>query len=596
MAYFLNTIKNFWHKWHNPEYQRLRQQNDLDLKLVTQLSKKRMPSLKQLKYLPSFLHNYEKNILRLLLIIILICVVFLAIRAYLVHTQITPLPGGEYREGLIGNPQYINPVLAPLNSVDQDLSTLIYSGLLKYDQNSTQPYKLVNDLAREYTIDEPNKTITFKIRDNVYWHDGQRLTANDVIFTFELLKTKEYQSPYLSQFKDIQIEKIDDFSLKIVLPEIFSPFLNYLTVGILPQHIWQTIPLNQFTLAQYNLKPIGSGPFQFENLVKDKFGFIKTYTLKKNNNYYDQPAYFDKLNFKFYYSNEDALSALESKQIDGFLVRQIYQDLIDKKWINHQSLYLPQYTAIFFNNQKITNKTLRQALAYAINKEEILTQLNSPAYLINSPLTFNLINIENAPEKYDFNPEIAKQLLEADGWQLQDGVYQQDDKKLRVALSVADTPIDQKIAQIVQREWQALGIETAIQTYPVSQLKEEIINQRDYQILLFSIVTNLDPDPYPVWHSSQAGSGINLSVFKNDQVDKILEKARHVFDTTIRNQDYQQFQELLIEQTPAIFLYNQSYTYLINQRILGITEIKAPDFSTRFNIINRWFIEGKKQF
>jgi len=577
-------------KWgKTPEQKSIRFQSSLDEKLVTRLSKKRIPHFKQLKYLSHFFTSREKRLVQLLASLIIICLAFLLIRHYFIYLKTVSRLGGEYREGLVGNPRYINPILAPFNENDQDICQLIYSGLLKYEEKIEEGYKLVPDLAESYEIGEDEKTITFNLRRNVFWHDGENFTADDVVFTFQTVQNPEYKSPIFTYFRDVKVEKIDDYAVKIITPKPYAPFMSYLTLGILPKHIWENIPVNQFSLAEYNLKPIGTGLFKFKSFTKDRFGFIKSYTLEKNRNYYQKLSYLDKIVFKFYYSSEDGYSALKNKQIDGFLMKDYLEREEKIKRLNYYPLYLPQYTAIFINSKKITDNKIKKALAYSLNKEEILNQVFS-GKPVSNPLSLNLLNFEVIEDQYNFSLDKAKKILEEDKWQLGEGIYQKEEKKLRVALTVVDEEKTKKIAQIIKKQWEDFGIGVELRQIAPENIQKEILENKNYQLFLYSVITGLDPDPYPIWHTSQISSGVNLSLFSQDKSDKLLEKARHTYDYKERNKDYLEWQKIIFDQCPAIFLYQPAYQYVIDSKVKGVQSKKVPNFSIRFSDIENWSI------
>src|SRR3989338_5670643 len=187
------------------EKESFRQQNDLDKKLVYSLNPKKIPSLKQLKHLPKVLSFKEKRLTIILIFLIVASLIFIAGWFYSQNFLPTPTVGGEYVEGLIGAPQYINPLLSQTNDVDSDISRLIFSGLLKYDKD----LQVISDLAENWTISDDQKTYTFTIKDNLKWHDGRPLTADDVVFTFQSLKDPDFKSPLLISFRGVEIEKVD---------------------------------------------------------------------------------------------------------------------------------------------------------------------------------------------------------------------------------------------------------------------------------------------------------------------------------------------------------------------------------------------------
>ena len=326
------------------------EQKKLDKKLVYSLSSKKLPNLRQFKQLPKVLNQKEKRVLAGLLSLIMFCLIFIGTFFYLNNFIPVPTVGGEYTEGLIGAPQYINPILSQTNDVDSDIARLVFSGLLRYDQN----LQLVPDLAATWQESEDKKSYTFTLKQGIKWHDAQPLTADDVIFTFQSIQDPDFKSPLLISFRGVTVEKIDDLTVKFTLPEAFPAFLEVMTAGILPEHIWGGIPPINANLTEYNLKPVGSGPWKFKVLTKDRLGNIKSYTLVPNEDYYGPTAYLEKLTFNFYPDFQTAVAALKSHAVEGisFLPKEFKSQLVGQKTLNLYSFYLPQYTAIFFNQKQ----------------------------------------------------------------------------------------------------------------------------------------------------------------------------------------------------------------------------------------------------
>ena len=240
----------------------------------------------------------EKIVLLALLLAALVFGVSFAKGFYLTNTEAVPNRGGNYTEGLLGQPNLINPLFSSINSIDRDLENLLFSRLFRYDENR----QLVPDLVGSYEIADDKKSYTIKIKRGVFWHDhnNEELKADDIIFTVHRLLDPQTKSPLFISLNGVTIEKIDDYSFKLNLKEPYAPFLSNLTFGILPAHIWETYQPTGMILAKENLLPIGSGLFQMDKLTKDKKGNILSFVLKRNERYYGPKPYLDKITFKFF--------------------------------------------------------------------------------------------------------------------------------------------------------------------------------------------------------------------------------------------------------------------------------------------------------
>ncbi len=586
---------------------------------------------KQVKYIPKFLSPVEKITIK---ISILVIIISLSLMAYLfIKDNITTKPtyGGTYAEIIVGAPQYINPIYASANEADRDLTKLLFAGLLKFDEN----HKLINDLAKEWFLSEDKKTYTFILRDDVYWPDGKQFTSEDVTFTIEAIQNEIYASPLYNNWFGVRTKTIDDHKIQFILPEPYTNFTENLTLGILPAHLWSNILPENAKLAELNVKPIGLGAYKFDNFIKDKQGHIKSYNLISNKNYHLGRPYIDKITFKFFPTFELAVANLKNHNADGldFLPLNLKKDLEQRNDLNYYSLSLPQYTALFFNTEKnilLKNKDIRKALSLLINKETIVKQvLESEAIVIDSPILPGMPSYKTMEKNNKINDRIeaAKKILTDAGWTYQtkkdnenkNSADTKDENKtetkqdkeetdkpkylskegqeFKITLTLANQPQAVAVAEMIQKMWLAAGIKTDLNIIETNQIQKDIIAPRNFEILLFGEILDADGDLYPFWHSSQANeNGLNLTNFKNDKADKILTTIRKEKDTNKKNELLQNFKKIIKDESPAIFLYSPNYTYVIADKIKGVTikHIVTPD--DRLNGINSWYIKTKKGF
>jgi len=609
-------------------------QTEFDKKLVYSLSKSRIPNLTQLKYIKKYLTRKESWAIRLSTFVILVCLVFLGTRFYINHRQVVPAEGGKYIEGLIGAPNYINPLYASVSDTDSDISSLIYSSLFKRDKNGS----LINDLAEDYEVSEDGKIYTIKIRKDAKWHDGKDLNIDDVIFTFSVIKDKNYKSPLRSSFSGVETEKIDENTINFLLSESYAAFLDLLTFGILPREIWQQIQPESANLAELNMKPIGSGPYKFKQLAKDKAGKIKEYDLVVNDEYYGKHPYVD-ISFMFFPSFEETIAALNNNVINGisYLPREYNDQILSPLKYNYHKLFLPQITAIFLNQEKnifLKDKSVRQALAYLLNKKEIIqTYLEEEAHIIDSPILPTSFAFKNDIKKYDVDFEKADSLLNEGGWKLAEitedqineaknkiknengesteeeikeaqklvdigaGKWRKKDKDyLVINLTAVEKGENESIAKAVEASWEKAGIKVKINLFSSADIQTEVIKTKNFEALIYGQIVGADPDPYVFWHSSQVGeNGLNISNYANKEVDKLLEDARVVINKEERKEKYDKFQEIILEDVPAIFLYSSVYTYLQTKDIKGFGANYILFPHDRFSNINEWYIKNEKK-
>lgn len=608
-----------------------RKQSELDKKLVFSLSKSRIPSLKQLSYINNYLSPKERWLLRLSLFIFVVGFFIGGYRLYSDHLQVVPVDGGEYIEGLIGSPKNINPLYFGINDVDNDISRLVYSSLFKRDKHG----ELVKDLVDAYEISEDSKVYSFSLKQNILWHDQTPLSADDVIFTFNAIKDPQYKSTLRMSFTGVDIERVDDHKFKLILSNPYAAFLELLTFGIMPAEIWSQIPPESVSLAGLNLKPIGSGPHKFKSFVKDeKTGTIREYNLAVNEDYYGEIPRVD-VNFRFFPSFEDAITALNNNTVNGlsYLPRERGSDIIAPKTYNYHKLYMPQLTLVYLNRQKnpaLGDVSVRQALIYALDRNGIINEvLAGEAYAVNGPILPNSFAYYDGINKYEYNKEKADQLLNNIDWKLAEitdedvlqaekdadsdnektknrasailtlgaGKWRQkNDNFLIIRLSTVERKENQDMIEAIKGYWEEIGIKTELEVLPAKRMQTEIIKPRNFEALFYGQVVGADPDPYAFWHSSQTGeNGFNVADYSNKEVDQILEDARITPDRGLRQEKYKKFQEIISEEAPVIFMYSPVYTYIQDKSVNGfdVTNILFPH--DRLSNINEWFIKtGKK--
>lgn len=604
---------------------------NLDKKLVYSLSKSRIPTLKQLKYIKRFLSDKEIKIIRIFSLILITSILFLGSRFYINHLQVVPVSGGSYSEALIGSVKHINPLYAGISDVDNDISSLIYSSLFKRNKNG----ELEKDLIESYKISNDGLVYDIKLREDVLWHNGDKLSANDVIFTYEKIKDRKYDSPLRSSFLGIEMEGIDDYNFRFVLAEAYSALPELLTFGIMPQKIWSQIIPEYFGLAKPNLQAIGSGPYELKDFAHlENSGKIVQYNLIANKNYY---AEVPKTNIKFFlYSDFDsAVEALNSNVVDGlsYLPGNMREMIITPKVYNYHKLETTRINNIFFNsknNSALGDKAVRQAMYHAINRNEIISEvLSGNAYTADGPILSGNFAFNNNIKKYDYNLSAADELLNSVDWKIseisEDEFAQaeidkdSEDENLKktsekilevgvgkwrmkqenyfvVYLTLSDSNESVLVGEFIKKYWENLGIKTILNIVQGDKIESGVIEYRNFEALLYAQELGRDPDMYAFWHSGQGDAeGLNFSNYSNKEVDGLLEAGRLLSDKESRKRNYAKFQEIISEEVPVLFLYSPTYTYVQSKKVKGfdVDAISRP--KDRFSNISEWYTQvGKK--
>jgi ABC-type transport system substrate-binding protein len=329
------------------------------------------------------------------------------------RTKIVPKEGGIFVEGLVGFPNYLNPIYSIASDVDDSITNLLFSSLMKFEGSNMVP-----DLAEGYKVLEDGKVFEVSLKDNIFWSDGQKITSDDIIFTVKTIQNPETKSPLRAAWLGVDVEKISEKDLKFILKNPSYVFLENLTLRPIPKNIFENTPPASLPLSFLNLKPVSSGPYQLEKIERDKDGKIILIELKRNENYFGKRPYLRKIVFKFFENEKELLEAAKRKEIDGFSLKE-FQEIPGFEVLNFK---MPRYFAIFLNLEKeiFSEKETRKALNLATDKNEILRKVISKrGEIVSSPALPEFSANENKESSFDL--EKAKEILEKAGYKDLDG-------------------------------------------------------------------------------------------------------------------------------------------------------------------------------
>jgi len=532
---------------------------------------------------------------------LLVAVSFVAtiLGVYYSLTKPIPVVGGDYSEGIVGQPMYVNPVLASGNEVDADITRLVYSGLFKYASDG----RLVPDLAESFEVSDDQLTYIIHLKQGVKWQDEEPFSSDDVVYTVQAIQDPAFKSPLRQNWQGVGMEQVDENTIKFLLPAPYFFFPNNLTTGILPKHVWETVAPTNFSLAEYNLKPVGTGPYEFSDLEKDSGGMILSYTLAANGNYYAAKPNVSTITFQFYPDEDSMIEDFNSKKIFGIgsVSPEKLADIKSKRSTNIISAGLPRYFAVFFNQQKskaLADKDVRKALSLATNRQDIVKKVfGGEGKEIFSPIPAGIFGATDDVKKLNFDPEAAKKTLDDAGWKAgSDGFRSKSGTALEVTLVTTDWPQLVDTANLLKSQWEAVGAKVNVDSESVGDIQQNFIRPREYESFLFgqSWPTN-EPDPYSFWYSSQTKDpGLNLALYSNADVDKILDKLRAESDEGKRLDLYKNFQQVVTEDIPAIFLYSPNYLYAVNKKVQGINISSLVSADERFSDIASWYMKTKR--
>ena len=550
----------------------------------------------------------EKAIFGTLAIAAVVAAIIMAgnVNAYFM-TEV-PGYGGNLREGVIGLPHTINPVLA-VTDVDHDLSALIYSGLMRYKDGS-----LVPDIARSYDVSSDGLVYTFSLRNDVRFQDGTALTADDIAFTIQKIQDPALKSPRRADWANVIVKVASPVSIQFILKQPYAPFLSNTTVGIIPKHIWGAVGDDQFIFSEYNIDPIGSGPYKTSSISHNAGGIPTDYKISTWTDFYGMTPHVNSITFSFFADEDKALSALDSGAIDSLSsisasdAVRLASDTAESYRILKAPL--PRIFGSFMNQSQapaLADKSVRTALDMSVDRATIIKMaLDGYGLPLHGPLPFNADAIAPAtpssvstssmtgPDRS--NIAGAQALLEKNGWKKNaTGIYEKKGKTSTVTLSfdiyTADTPDLKETAEIIKDAWTKLGADVSVKVFESSDLFQNIIRPRKYDVLLFGEFIGTDSDLYPFWHSSQRNSpGLNVSMYANSKADKLLEDIRTTSDDAARKAKLGQLGDMIEADVPAIFLYVPDFIYAVPKSLRGMDlgTITVP--ADRWDSIENWYL------
>lgn len=542
---------------------------------------------------------------------ILVVLVTLVIVAVLLFTQQSqqvtggpilaqPEQGGVYTEGLVGSLGRLNPLLDWNNSADRDVNRLLFNGLVKFDERGIPRA----DLAEAWGVAPDGTVYNFTLRANAVWHDGTPVTSDDVIFTIERMKSAGSLVP--QDIKDlwgrITVEKLNDKNLKFTLPEPFVPFMDYLTFGILPKHLLESIPPEQMLDAQFNINPVGTGPYKFDHLIVDD-GQITGVVLTINTNYYGDAPFIEQVVFRYYQTSADALDAYE--QGDALAISRVAPEALpaalEEPNLSVYSSPLPQMSFVFFNLKNpdvefLQNTNVRRALMFGLNRTSVINSyLSGQAILAHGPILPSSWAYYDGTERFEYDPEQAVALLKDEGFIIPAGggeVRAKEGVPLVFTMLHPDDELHTQIAQAIQSQWAKIGVRVDLQAVPYDQLVLNSLTSRAYQVALVDINLSRtpDPDPYPFWHQAEATAGQNYSQWDNRPASEYLEQARVTADYDLRARLYRNFQVVFAKELPALPLYIPVYSYAVDAQVQGVQVAPLYDSSDRLATFTQWFL------
>lgn len=545
------------------------------------------------------------QLLLVALALVAIAILLLARQPILRAFLAEPGEGGVYIEALVGSIGRLNPLLDSGNPADQDIDRLLFSGLVRFDaRGNPQP-----DLAETWGISLDGRSYNFTLRQNLTWQDGTPLTADDIAFTVELMRSPDLPiaEDLRTLWNSVEVVVLDDHNIQFLLPNAFAPFLDYLSFGILPQHLLGQMSAGEILNAPYNLQPVGSGPYQFNELLSEN-NQVTGVVLNAWNGYHGGRPFIDQVVFHYYATSQEAFAAYQRGDVMGisFVSADVLPQALEDTTLNIYSARLPRLSLVLLNlnNPEVPfmkEQEVRQALLQGINRQGIIdTFLDGQGFVADGPILPGTWAYNENLASLPYDVDAATSLLKLAGYTIPaegGAVRSRDGISLQFDLVHPDTELHTRIAEMIKANLAEIGVQVNLIAVPYAELISNYLEPRTYEAALVDLNTSRtpDPDPYPFWHQAAITGGQNYSKWDDRRASEYLELARVAVNQAQRARLYRNFQIHFSREWPALPLYFPVYSYAVSAQVRGISMGPLFQSSDRFATLNEWFLVARSQ-
>ncbi|NVJ54456.1 MAG: peptide ABC transporter substrate-binding protein [Campylobacteraceae bacterium] len=460
---------------------------------------------------------------------------------------------------MTSSPSRLNPILSN-DTASTQVSGWLFNGLFKYDKDGN----IINDIASSYKF-ENNTKLLINLRKDVLWHDGVKVTAHDVVFTYEKVIDPKVFNSIVSNFKEVKsVKALDDYTLEVIYKKPYFKALTIWMIGLLPKHILKD-EKNLMT-SSFNKNPIGNGPYKL-----DSFKNSSDITLKANEDYFEGKPKIDTIHFKFLPSPDTVFLMLKENKLDigGLSPLQIDRQIDEKfkkdfKIVEQQSF---SYAYLGFNlrNKKFQDKRVREALSLAIDRQEIVDILFfGHGKVCNGPFLPGSFAFNEEVKQIKQNQEKAKELLKQAG-------YDKNNPFTFEIVTNTGNDIRLNAALIMQYQLEKIGVKAKIKVMEWQAFLNTIVHPRKFETVLLGWSLALMPDAYPLWHSDSDKTGrFNLVGYRNPTVDKLIEKGSLTIDQEELSLIYKKLFKIISNDLPYLFLYIPNSITVVNSQIKNV--------------------------
>lgn len=481
-------------------------------------------------------------------------------------------PDGTYAEGVVGKLDTLNPLYAS-SAPEIAASRLVFSSLYDYDKTGA----LHPDVAQKMVVDESGKNYTVTLRDTVKWHDGARLTADDVVFTIQTIKNPaaRVRSSLQVNWRDIAVKKIDDKTVQFTLPA-YAAFPHALTFPIVPKHLLEGVSPSTLYESSFSRSPVGSGPFMYRllqspNAISDQ----KVFHMTANPDYYNGKPRLGRYELHAYTDENSLIKAVNAFEVTGAadISSARIKDIKNPAYVSRQySINNGVYALMNNATGLFSDSKVRQAVQAAVDTAKVRQVAGEDVAPLDLPFLRSQISDSSAIGLPSVDPARARTLLDEAGWKVESGsqVRKKDAMPLKLRITTTKNTQYEQVAETISQQLKAVGFDASVEVIddkaPNANFIVGTLQGRNFDMLVYELPIGADPDVYAYWHSSQAGlSGYNFANYKNSVADVALASARDRLDFRLREAKYISFAKEWLKDAPALGLYQQSVTYIVNK-------------------------------
>ena len=510
--------------------------------------------------------------------------------------------GGTYAEGVTGSVGSLNPMYAS-TSAEVAASRLMFSSLYNYDETGT----LRRDLATSITSNPKVTEYTVKIRDDAKWHDGEALTAEDIVFTIETIKKPavRVRSSLAVNWRDVNVELVDKQTVKFTLPA-YAAFTHALTFPVIPKHLLAEVKPGALKENGFSSSPVGSGPFVFRILQKDTSVTRETVVhMLANESYYGGIAKVSRFELHAYVSSENLVKAIKNNALSAAadLSRNEVSELNSTDYLNSSYPVDNGVYALMNNSRGIfSDKQVRLAVQRILDVDQIRSSAGENVQPLDLPFIKDQVDSPNLPQPIKPSHQVAKQILNKAKWKFVNGKWMKGKVELKFDITTVQNDQYTKATDEVARQLKEFGIQATVKVIDDRQANSnfvgDILQRRNFEMLVYELPIGADPDVYAYWHSSQIGdNGYNFTSYKDKIADAALVSARDRTDKQLRNEKYALFARKWQQDAPAIGLYQQVANYIHKPNVDAVDDTaKFAIASDRYANVVNWTVSGQSVY